>query len=54
MILEEEKYSVETAINAEEAFRRFSLRHYSVFITEYIDPFEDTCRMIQYLREECP
>ena len=51
MILEQENYSVETAINAEEAFRRFLLRHYSVFITEYVTPFEDTCRMIQYLRK---
>jgi len=54
MILEQENYSVETAVNAEEAFRQFSVRHYSVFITEYAVSFEDTCRMIQYLRKHTP
>jgi len=53
-ILEAEKYSVETAINIEEATQRLSLRHYSVFITEYFYPLEDTCRLIQSLKHTAP
>ena len=53
-ILEEEKYSVETATNVDEALHRLSLRQYSVFITEYFYPLEDTCRMIQWLKHASP
>jgi len=54
MILQEEKYSVETATNVNEAFHRLSLRQYSVLITEYLYPLEDTCRMIQWLKHGSP
>ncbi len=54
MILEGEKYSVETAVNVEKALDRFSIRHYSVFITEYLYPLEDTCRMIQWVKRNAP
>jgi PleD family two-component response regulator len=54
MILEVEKYSVETAVNIEEAFNQFSIRQYSVFITEYLYPLEETCRMIQRVKQNAP
>ena len=54
MILEGEKYSVETAVNVEKALNQFSIRHYSVFITEYLYPLEDTCRMIQWVKRNTP
>jgi diguanylate cyclase (GGDEF)-like protein len=54
MILQGEKYLVETTINLEEASHRLSLRHYSIFITEYIPPFEDTYRMIQWVKQNLP
>lgn len=53
-ILQEEKYSVETASNAGEALQRLLLAQYSVFITEYLYPLEDTCRMIQWLKHRAP
>jgi PleD family two-component response regulator len=54
MILEGEEYSVETAVNVEKALVQFSIRHYSVFITEYLYPLEDTCRMIQRIKQNVP
>ena len=51
MILEGEKYLVETASNSEEVFHRFSLRRYAVFVTEYVDPLEDTYRIIQWVKK---
>jgi diguanylate cyclase (GGDEF)-like protein len=54
MILEGKQYLVETAISLKEAFHSFSLRHYSIFITEYIPPFEDTYRMIQWVKQNAP
>ena len=54
MILEGEEYSVETAVNIEKAFDQFSIRHYSVFITEYLYPLEETCRMIQWVKQNAP
>ena len=54
MFLEGEKYSVETAVNIEKAFDQFSIRHYSVFITEYLYPLEETCRMIQWVKQNAP
>ena len=54
MILEEEKYSVETALNLEEAYQRVAKRHYSVIITEYIPPFETTDEMIQWVKKNTP
>ena len=54
MILEEEKYSVETALNLEEAYQLFAKRQYSIIITEYIPPFEATDDMIQWVKKDSP
>jgi len=54
MILEEEKYFVETALNLEEAYQLFRKRQYSVIITEYCPPFEATDEMIQWVRKNAP
>jgi PleD family two-component response regulator len=55
-ILEAEglNYLVETAINLDEAFQKCSLKNYSVFVTEYLSPFEDICRLIQWLKHQSP
>jgi PleD family two-component response regulator len=53
-ILEGQDYVVETAINLDEAFQKCSLKQYSVFITEYISPLEDICRLIQWLKHQSP
>jgi len=53
-ILEGQDYLVETALNLDEAFQKCSLQQYTVFITEYISPFEDICRMIQWLKHQSP
>lgn len=54
MILEEEEYSVETALNLEEAYQLFGKRQYSVVITEYCPPFEETDDMIQWVKKNAP
>jgi PleD family two-component response regulator len=54
MILEEEKYSVETALNLEEAYQLFGKRQYSVVITEYCPPFEETDDMIHWVKKNAP
>ena len=54
MVLEREKYLVETSENLDEAFRQFSMRRYSVIITEYLHPFEDMCHMIQWVKQNSP
>jgi PleD family two-component response regulator len=54
MILEEEKYSVETALNLEEAYQLFGKRQYSVVITEYCPPFEETDDMIRWVKKSAP
>jgi PleD family two-component response regulator len=53
-ILEGQNYVVETAQNLDEAFRKCSLEQCAVFITEYISPFEDICRIIQWLKHRSP
>lgn len=53
-ILEEENYSVETALNLKDAYELFKIREYSVIITEYIPPFETTDRMIQWMKKKAP
>jgi PleD family two-component response regulator len=45
---------VETALNLDEAFQRCSSQQYAVFITEYFSPFEDICRLIQWLKHQSP
>jgi len=54
MILEREKYLVRTAKNSDEAFHEFSMRQYSVIITEYLHPFEDLCHMIEWVKQNSP
>jgi len=54
MILEEEKYLVETALNLEDAYQLFNKRQYSVIITEYVPPFEATDYMIQWVKKKAP
>ena len=54
MILEEEKYFVETALNLKEAYQLFRRRQYSVVITEYCPPFEETDEMIQWVKKNTP
>jgi PleD family two-component response regulator len=54
MILEEEKYSVETALNLMEAYQLIGKRQYSVIITEYCPPFKETDDMIQWVKENAP
>jgi len=54
MILEEEKYFVETALNLEEAYQLFGKRQYSLIITEYCPPFEATDEMIQWVKKNAP
>lgn len=53
-ILEGQNYIVETALNLDEAFQKCASNQYSVFITEYLSPFEDICRMIQWLKNRSP
>jgi PleD family two-component response regulator len=52
--LEGQDYVVETALDLNEAFQKCSLKQYTVFITEYISPFEDICRMFQWLKQRSP
>ncbi len=52
MILEEEKYLVETAGTIEEAYLLFGKRSYSVILMEYLAPFEPFQKMIQWLKEK--
>jgi len=54
MILKEEKYQVETALNLKDAYQLFKKRQYSVIITEYIPPFETTDYMIQWVKKKAP
>ena len=53
-ILEEESYSVETALNLKDAYELFKKRQYSVIITEYIPPFETTDYMIEWVKRKTP
>jgi PleD family two-component response regulator len=54
MVLEEEKYPVETALNLVEAYELFNKNQYSVIITEYIPPFETTDCLIKWVKEKTP
>lgn len=54
MILEEEKYLVETALDLKEAYEFFNRTQYSVIITEYIPPFEATDQMVMWVKENSP
>jgi DNA-binding response OmpR family regulator len=52
IILEEEKYLVETASSLKDAYELLYEGQYSVIITEYIPPFETTEYMIQWVKEK--
>ena len=54
IILEEEEYVVETALNLREAYELFSKGQYSVIITEYVPPFETTEYMIESVKKKSP
>lgn len=54
ILLETEKFFVETAKDLEEAFHRLSNRQYSVVITEYFSEVEDSCRIIPFLKNNAP
>ena len=54
MILEEERYLVETAFNLKDAYQLLIKRQYSVIITEYTPPFETTDYMIQWVKKNTP
>ena len=54
MILEEENYLVETALNLRDACQLVKRRHYSVIITEYAPPFESTDYMIKWVKRNSP
>lgn len=54
MILEEEKYLVETALNLKDAYELFKKKQYSVIITEYCPPFDTTDYMIQWVKKNTP
>ena len=54
IILEEENYWVETAINLKDAYQLFEKRQYSVIITEYIPPFEVNDGLIQRVKKNTP
>ncbi len=53
-ILEEDNYAVETTVTIPEAFQKCSATKCAVFITEYISPFEEICRLIQWLKHHSP
>lgn len=52
IILEGEKYLVETAPNLNDAYELLYKDRYSVIITEYMPPFETTEYMIQWVKEK--
>jgi PleD family two-component response regulator len=54
ILLEQEKFLLETAENLDEALQRLSMRHYSVIITEYFLPFDNMDRMIQRVKLDSP
>ncbi len=54
MILEEEEYFVETAVNLKEAYQLLEKRQYSIIITEYCPPLEAMDEMIQWAKKKAP
>lgn len=54
MILEEEGYRVESALNLEEASSLLHQNRYSVIIIEYIYPYESTENFIERVRKNTP
>ena len=54
LILEGQGYFVESAKNLNEAIQKLSTRPYSVILTEYFPPFEETYLMIQRVKQSHP
>lgn len=54
MILESEKYFIETANNFEEALLRFSKREYAVVITEYFQEIAESYSIIPWVKNNFP
>jgi len=54
VILEDQGYFVESAMSLKESSEKLSLRPYSVVITEYFSPFEETYLMIQQTKQMHP
>ncbi len=54
IILEEEKYLVEMALNLEDACDLLKKRQHSIIITEYIPPFETMDGIIKWVKKIAP
>jgi len=54
VILEDQGYFVEAAMSLKESSEKLSLRPYSVVITEYFSPFEETYLMIRQAKQMHP
>lgn len=54
MVLEEEGYLVELAASIAECQRLLSKRRYSVIITEYFPPPEETCPLMRSVKRQAP
>lgn len=54
IILEGEKYVVDTSKSLEEAFQQLSVRQYYVIITEYFAPFEEIYQIILWVKQHSP
>lgn len=54
IILEEENFSVETALNTEEARTLFDQKVYSTVMMEYLPPHGSICEMVQWMKEKAP
>lgn len=54
MILEEENYLVETALDINETYLLFGKSSYSAILAEYIAPLENFQKVIQWVKEKVP
>ena len=54
MILETEKFFVDTARNGEKAFQQVSNKQYSIIITEYFPEIENSGRIIPWVKKNTP
>jgi len=54
MILEEENYCIDTALNTKDANSLFDKKPYSAVLMEYIPPFEHLQGLIRWMKEKSP
>jgi len=54
MIFEQERYSLETATNVDEAYRLIESRKYSIVIIEYFPPYETTDHLVRWVKRITP